>query len=114
MTMRSRRPRSRRFSAFTQGLTTATVRQDDRLRPEEGQGGLAVDFKTTSHADEPTPKRWYWVRHPSGDTTPHVLNRTYQDANGRKMAEFYVGSMLKSWPASCIVAEAKTPCGDSA
>lgn len=53
-------------------------------------------------------KCWYWVRRSDGDLAPYRFHRVKQLGKVR-CGEFFVGSMLQTFPLSRIVGEAKMP-----
>lgn len=56
------------------------------------------------------PKRWYWVRRDDGSLAAYPLYRVSRDLRtGVRRAEFFVGSFVRSWPASRVVGEAQMP-----
>ena len=54
------------------------------------------------------PNEWYWIRRDDGSLAPHLFHRT-SSKRGRLVGEFYVGSMLQSWPLSRVVGPAHMP-----
>lgn len=57
-----------------------------------------------------TPKSWYWIRRGDGSLAPYVFHRVREDeATGRVVAEFFVGSFLQSFQLNQIVGEARMP-----
>jgi len=61
-------------------------------------------------AEQLKANQWYWVRRHDGTLAPYRFHavRRGRDSNNLE-AEFFVGSMLTSWPLSHIVAEAQMP-----
>lgn len=61
-------------------------------------------------ADTLKPKQWYWVRRDDGSMAAYPLYRVCMDLRtGIRHAEFFVGSFVRSWPASRVVGEAQMP-----
>ena len=61
--------------------------------------------------DQLKPQVWYWVRRDDGSLAPYQFHCVRSDAEGRLIANFFVGSLLHGWPLSRVVAEARTPKG---
>ena len=59
------------------------------------------------------PRQWYWVRRDDGSVAAYPLHRVCRDLRtGVMRAEFFVGSFVRSWPASRVVGEAQMPLSD--
>jgi hypothetical protein len=56
------------------------------------------------------PRQWYWVRRDDGSLAPYVFHRICTDKwASQPKAEFFVGSMLQTWPIGRVVAAAEMP-----
>ena len=59
--------------------------------------------------------RWYWIRRDDGSLAAYRFHRTVSNtsrATGRSdddYGEFYVGSMLQTFPLGRVVGEARMP-----
>ncbi len=54
------------------------------------------------------PKHWYWVRSEKGTLSPFRFHKVVSK-NGVQAGEFFVGSMIQTFPLSRVVGPAKMP-----
>lgn len=56
------------------------------------------------------PKHWYWIRRLDGSLAPYQFHRLCPTAErGGPSGEFFVGSLLQTWPLGRVIAEARMP-----
>lgn len=55
------------------------------------------------------PRCWYWIRRDDGSLSAYLFHALKRDEEGRTVAEFFVGSMLHTWPLGRILGKAEAP-----
>ena len=58
--------------------------------------------------DSLKPQQWYWIRREDGSLAPYRFHQ-YRHQRGRRMGEFFVGSMVQTFPLSYVVGRAEMP-----
>ena len=60
--------------------------------------------------DELKSKHWYWVRRDDGSLIPYLFHKVRHDPKSQQLvADFFVGSFLRSWPLGRVLGEAQMP-----